>query len=113
MTTFLRLKLYGYTVRGIDLNDNNSPFKDHVVFSNYDCLWRFGTMSHKERIDYIKKYYLNLKLQTDEQSIIPDFEDDRVTVSLDLHKLYMERIKEMVEQREKEKEERDGIHTTV
>lgn len=104
MISKLRLKLYGYTVRGVNPNDNNSPFEDHIVVTNYNTFFGLSTKPLSEQlVDFIQNHYNYCGLETDKQNIIPDFEDDRISVTLDLNQLYWEQIKEITKQREKEK----------
>ena len=92
MKNTLILDLYGYTVRGIDFRDR-CPFEDHIVISNLN-----GSISQK-RIDYIQEHYHSLDFMVGKEDIIPDKDDNCVSVSLDLDQLYLEQLKAAEEQK--------------
>ena len=92
MKNTLILDLYGYTVRGIDFRDR-CPFEDHIVISNLN-----GSISQK-RIDYIQDHYHSLGFMVGKEDIIPDKDDNCVSVSLDLDQLYLEQLKAAEEQK--------------
>ena len=90
MKNALILDLYGYTVRGIDFRDR-CPFEDHIVISNLN-----GSISQK-RIDYIQDHYHSLGFMVGKEDIIPDKDDNCVSISLDLDQLYLEQLKMLKE----------------
>ena len=92
MKNTLILDLYGYTVRGIDFRDR-CPFEDHIIVSNLN-----GSISQK-RIDYIQEHYHSLDFMVGKEDIIPDKDDNCVSVSLDLDQLYLEQLKAAEEQK--------------
>ena len=93
MKNTLILDLYGYTVRGIDFRDR-CPFEDHIVISNLN-----GSISQK-RIDYIQEHYHSLDFMVGKEDIIPDKDDNCVSISLDLNQLYLEQLKALEEQQD-------------
>ncbi len=93
MKNTLILDLYGYTVRGIDFRDR-CPFEDHIVISNLN-----GSISQK-RIDYIQDHYHSLGFMVGKEDIIPDKDDNCVSISLDLNQLYLEQLKALEEQQD-------------
>ena len=91
MKSILKLKLYGYTVRGIDRRDN-SPFEDHVVISDSDEAFYY------DHLVYIMDFYNIRGLQVSRADIIPDEDpgydpDKGVAIDLDLHQIYLDQLK--------------------
>ena len=96
MKSILKLKLYGYTVRGIDRRDN-SPFEDHVVISDSDAAFSY------DRLVYIMDFYNIRGFQVSRVDIIPDEDpgydpDKGVAIDLDLHQIYLDQLKVVKEQ---------------
>lgn len=103
MKNILKLELYGYTVRGIDLRDG-SPFKDHIVASN------LNGCNLDDRLNFIGTYYGNLGFKAN--YVVPDEKpghnpDKGVAIDLDLHQMYLEQIK-MLRDRPTEPITREG-----
>lgn len=96
MKNILKLKLYGYTVRGIDRRDG-ADFEDHIVISDSDA-------------DLFLNHYECVRAICDKkgfdvhcENVIPDrvltHDPERgITVELDLGQLYLEKIKLLKEQ---------------
>ena len=96
MKNILRLKLFGYTVQGIDRR-NGTDFEDHIV------VWNLDVKFPRENLDYIMHLYNRQGFQVDKIDIIPDRKldynpDKGITVHLDLQQLYLDQLKVVKEQ---------------
>ena len=96
MKSILKLKLYGYTVRGIDRRDN-AGFEDHIVVSDLDVT------SPCDHFTHIMNLYNMRGFQVDRADIIPDdkpgYDPEKgIAIDLDLHQLYLEQLKALKEQ---------------
>lgn len=95
MKNTLELKLYGYTVKGIDRRDD-TDFEDRIIISN------LNVRNLSRHIDYIKTSCYNLGLRVNDKGIIPDKKpgynpDEGITIDLDLQQLYLDQLKTLEE----------------
>ena len=106
MKSILKLKLYGYAVRGVDRRDG-AGFEGHIVVSN------LNGSDFNERAGSIERAYSLHGFIVNNKDIIPDEKpgynpDKGIAIDLDLHQMYLEQLKALEEQREASKSESRG-----
>lgn len=95
MKSRLKLKLYGYTVRGVDRRDG-AGFEDHIVVSN------LNGSDFNERAGSIERAYSLHGFIVSNKDIIPDekpcYDPEKgIAIDLDLHQMYLEQLKASAE----------------
>lgn len=91
MKNTLKLKLYGYTVRGIDRRDG-ADFEDHIVVSS------LNGSDFNERAGSIERAYSLHGFIVSDKDIIPDekpgYDPEKgIAIDLDLHQMYLDQLK--------------------